>query len=174
MPAKTLEPYLEKWALPACPPEKLAYFAGFFDGEGCIQFHRNTCAARTTSKEAGTGLSINAVNTVQAPLEEMQHYFGGTIHTKIIDARFNKKPSFCWMLHGKKAAFFLNQIVEHLLIKRQQAEAALLFAETFFADWRHVKQRGWPLTEEARTLRRLTFRAHRRAINSGRSFAWQL
>lgn len=154
-------------------PDRLAYLAGFFDGEGCIQLHKANASGRARSKAAGTALSISVVNTVIAPLYEAQAYFGGTVRRKV-PSKCGRKPVFYWMLHGKKAAHFLSQIVAHLVVKKQQAEAALTFAETYFMPWRHSERVGFPLTAEALILRKIAFRAFRAAINPNREVSWQL
>ena len=175
MPAQTIATYLAQWKLPACPTEKLAYLAGFFDGEGCIQLVQTPARKRSRNPEGGVGLTVVVVNTDQVPLELAQRYFAGTIRKKKMSQCGRTQPYY-WMLHGKKAAYFLSQIRDHLTTKQQQADAVLLFAETYFSAWRHCEQPGWPLTSEAIQLRRLSFFAFRQAMNAktGRGISWTI
>ena len=176
MPAQTLAPYLAKWKLPACPADRVAYFAGFFDGEGCIQLTRTPARNRTKNPEGGVGLTTVVVNTARAPLEEMQLYFGGTIHAKTKSVT-GWRQAYYWMLHGKRAAYFVAAIRDSLVTKQKQADAVLVFAETYFASWRHCEQRGWPLTAQAVQLRRAAFFAFRDTMmrdGLGRGISWAI
>jgi hypothetical protein len=154
--------------------ERLAYFAGFFDGEGCIQLCRTTARNRIKNPIGGVTIGTTVVNTERPPLELMQSVFGGTIHNKTKGYK-SRYGAYYWMIHGKKAAPFLAAILPYLIIKRDQAEAALVFAETYHNPWRDMTS-GRPLSEQGRRLRTIAFRAFRRAMDDklGRGISWAI
>lgn len=72
-----------------CRGEDIAYVAGLFEGEGCIQ---------PMPKNGRVAVRLVIKMTDLDPLERVQSIFGGTIrgpyqHTK-------GKPSYCWALAG--------------------------------------------------------------------------
>ena len=136
---------------------------------------RTAARNRARNPEGGIGITTLTVNTDRPVLEGMQKYFGGTIHDKTMSEYGVRKPYY-WMLHGKKAAHFLASIYDYLVIKKDQATAAILFAETYFAGWRHCERAGWPLTPPAIKLRRITFTGFRAAMDAklGRGISWHI
>lgn len=152
-----------------------AYAAGLFDGEGCVQIVRTPAHKRVRHKEAGLGLTANVVNTDRPVLEWLQERWGGNLQRKVISpgTLTRVRPDY-WILHGKRAGYFLTCIQPYSKIKLRQIEAVLLFAETYFRDWRHMGEPGWRLTDEARHLRRMAFRGFRTAMDSqtGRGLSW--
>jgi hypothetical protein len=153
--------------------ENLAYFAGFFDGEGCIQIVRTGSRNRIANPVGGLTINTIVVNTDPLPLEAMRCCFGGTIHRKT-KGKFARYESLYWMLHGKKAAPFLQSILPYLITKQLQAEAALAFAETYHNAWRRSDAVGRPISEDGLRLRRIAFYAFRRAMDAhlGRGISW--
>lgn len=152
-----------------------AYAAGLFDGEGCVQLVRTPARDKVVHKEAGVGLTINLVNTDRPVLEWLASRWGGRIFKKTISegTLTRVKPDY-WMLHGKNAGFFLSCIEPYSKIKLRQIQSVMMFAETYFNDWRYCERPGWPLTPEARHLRRMAFRSFRTAMDSqtGRGISW--
>lgn len=94
--------------------EKLAYIAGFVDGEGCI-------------RAAGDylGLSMQVSNTVRAPLLFMQEVFGGSVRgygtpKKTASGRMGKR-AYLWSIHGESAVKVLLALLPYLIVKKQEA-----------------------------------------------------
>lgn len=171
----SIDQYLVKWNLPSNTDTELAYFAGLFDGEGCIQLCRTTSRNWVSRPEGGVGLFVNLVNTCREPMELLRERFGGSVSQKIKSPGSpSKRRADYWLLSGKRAAHFLHSIHPFLRIKREQAEAVLVFAETYFNQWRHPKVRGWPLTNEAVHLRVIAYRAYRKAMLLGRPRIWAI
>lgn len=171
-----IKDYLLKWNLPPCNDLELAYFAGFFDGEGCIQLRGPSKTGRQIETIGGVTLSANVVNTSLTILQQFKENFGGGIYGKPLDkvAHPFRHDTHYWIVNGRQAGYFLSLIAPHLRVKRLQAEAAISFAETFFNDWRHMARAGWPLTEQALKLRTVSFKAFRTAMNSARALSWEL
>jgi len=105
-------------------PIRLAYLAGFFDGEGSISV--TSCS---------TSLKIVVTNTDRRAVNLFQKAFGGAIHTQDRSA-INRKTCYQWYMHGKKAGYVLNALLPHLVVKKRRAEIALIFLETYWPAWR--------------------------------------
>ena len=90
--------------------EKIAYTAGFFDGEGYV----------------GLGfrerIEIRIVQTDKLVLEQLQHWWGGNIyiHTKKSKIR---KTAYVWiLLEREKVNTFIESIYPYLKVKKQQID----------------------------------------------------
>jgi len=90
----------------------LQYAAGFFDGEGCVNFSR----VRTSIFPR-----ILVVNTNLEVLQEFQKKFGGDI-SKLSRAKNSWKVAYQWRLSWATAVDFLEKIYPYLKIKTQQVE----------------------------------------------------
>ena len=90
---------------------ELAYLAGFFDGEGCVNFtrSRNTIYPR-----------VLIVNTNLEVLEEIQAEWGGDIHKASRQAGW--KQSYQLRISWSKAVALLEAIQPFLRLKHRQAE----------------------------------------------------
>jgi hypothetical protein len=93
--------------------EELAYFAGLFDGEGCVGF------ARVRSSYF---VRVLVVNTNREVLEYLQECFGGDI--KAHRRKSGWKQSWQWRLSWSAAINFLELIEPWLRIKENQAHLA--------------------------------------------------
>lgn len=95
-----------------------AYIAGFFDGEGCIGIYKNG--------KQSHHLRIQLVQNKSAKVTEafilLQAHFGGSFKGHNSP---NGRQRYNWQLNSDKAVAFLQMILPHLIIKRQQAEFAL-------------------------------------------------
>lgn len=158
--------------LPDPPVESCAYVAGFFDGEGCIQIAKTSSMSVSNHVVGGLGLIVNVVNTNLEVIRSIQEKFGGTLIPK--SDRRRTRPAYYLVFSGKNAAWFLHCLLPYLIVKRKQAEAALVFAETYFASWRNSASKGRPLTQEAVKLRLISFRAFRAAMQetTSRKMDW--
>jgi hypothetical protein len=155
--------------------DELAYLAGFFDGEGCISISRS----QRRGGPQNLTLTLYITNHNATPLKLAQKIFGGSILTRLPKVAHRRRlVSYVLCLHGFRAGEFLSATLPWLTVKREQAEAAILFAETFSSAWkeekRYARSRGFAPTAEALQLRRIAFRAFRCAINQqgGRGLTW--
>lgn len=96
--------------------DELAYIAGIFDGEGCINF---------TSQKGFAYPRVIVANTDYRIIQHFSKCFGGAI-VKLKKTNDKWKDSWQWILTWSSAIDFLEQIHPWLIIKRQQAE--LVFA----------------------------------------------
>jgi hypothetical protein len=120
--------------------ETLAYVAGLFDGEGCVNFTQ-AGAQRTWV------IRVMIRNTDRKVIDYLQVLFGGRIETKALH-RDNPtwKASYCWRLDWDMAINFLVAIEPWVRIKREQ----ILVARFWDALRNRNKKR--PTNEEKQTV----------------------
>lgn len=89
-----------------------AYAAGFLEADGCIHVTKGTACVRV-------------VNRNLAVLFWYKERYGGYVRSKV-------KPEGCWEwnIHSDAAIDFLDQVYEHLLFKKPQADLLYEFFET--------------------------------------------
>jgi hypothetical protein len=92
----------------------LAYVAGLFDGEGCVNFSRN---------RSGCFIRVFVTNTNRELLESLQEKFGGDI-AKLSGRKKGWKQAYVWRIAWTKAVEFLDKIQPYLCNKWRQAEVA--------------------------------------------------
>lgn len=97
----------------ACQPDELAYWAGFFDGEGCVQIEH------TQTRPMVYRLSVSVGQTQRAVLVAMAERFGGSVRNEPRSSRH--KPAWRWQLSGPRAALFLGAVQPYLRVKARQA-----------------------------------------------------
>lgn len=90
------------------------YFAGFFDGEGCITI------------STGGKVQVSITQKDKTPLEIAKTIYGGTIGLK--DRKFTH--IFCWRLSSAKDIYsFLNFIYPHSIVKKKEIEIGIQIAK---------------------------------------------
>lgn len=99
------------------------WLAGFLDGEGCFQFHKNRCVIQTVQKDAW-------------PLMKAHRIAGGTFY-RVRNDRFGKQRLYFMLsMTGKRAAGVMMTLYSLLSPRRQRKIADCL------AQWRIVLNRG--------------------------------
>jgi hypothetical protein len=113
-----------KYAVETYPPkEEASYWAGLFDGEGCvgiIKYH---------GRIGGLKVSLGQKGTLLPYL--MRGKFGGTVSV------YKAKQFFLWNASGKDALRFLQWISSHSILKKAQID----FAITYYKEY--VNSRGF-------------------------------
>lgn len=96
----------------------LAYIAGVFDGEGCVNLGKcgNTYKAR-----------ITIGNTNEWLIQRFKFQFGGNI--RMNKGRDNRKDFWIWSLNCQQSARFLKLILPYLTIKRPQAQLLIEYEQ---------------------------------------------
>jgi hypothetical protein len=97
---------------------KIAYIAGFFDGEGCVRLKQSN------QNESSYYVIAHITNTNQMILEQVQDLFGGTIR---MQEKGVNKTIFNWQITSSEAADFLTTISPFLQEKKTQALLAIKF-----------------------------------------------
>lgn len=97
---------------------RVAYIAGFFDGEGCIRIKK--------ANQGGNSYYIIAhiTNTYRKTLEDVKELFGGQIR---IQERGKNKTVYNWCITSDEAQDFLTILTPFLKEKRKQAIEAIRF-----------------------------------------------
>jgi hypothetical protein len=99
---------------------ELSYFAGFFDGEGCILMSKR--------KEGTLRIMIEVANTCAPILKRFQNHFGGKFyHCPSAEVRI---PLYKWRLNAiDDCLSCLRQLSPLLIDKQAQAEIAIKWLE---------------------------------------------
>jgi hypothetical protein len=100
--------------------QQLSYFAGFFDGEGCVTFNK---VLRKSGNVFYT-LVVHIKNCNPYPLIELQKVFEGSIY-KESERGQNHRTTYRWMVTGLKGVLFLIAIKDLLIIKAEEADLAI-------------------------------------------------
>ena len=96
------------------------YAAGFFDGEGCINF--------SSDRYGKPFIRILVVNTDVSVLELFKDRWQGNI-TANKRHKDNWKQSYTWRLSHAKAYDFIREIQPFLVVKKRQSQFALDFSQ---------------------------------------------
>lgn len=99
----------------------LAYMAGFFDGEGCVNMARS-------ARGNGCFPRVLLVNTNREILEAFRAVYGGDIKS-ISHRKEGWKPSWIWRLSHSRAIKFLDDIYPWLILKHEQVLTAICWDE---------------------------------------------
>ena len=101
------------------PTKILVYFAGHFDGEGCITM-------RHRPNKGIQRLSISVTGNFKKTLEDYKHYFGGAVRS--IPHSSKNKLLYEWYVGSfSDMYFFLSHLKPFLKEKREQANVALQY-----------------------------------------------
>jgi len=106
---------------------KLAWAAGFIDGEGYVTIERRTRFSKRTNENTlyhSLKLGVNHVHP--APIDELVGLFGGNVR---YDAKVkgNRKPRYSWTLPPRLSKEVIIQIMPYLRNKKNVASLALEF-----------------------------------------------
>lgn len=112
------------------PPREteIAYFAGIFDGEGCIQIKKNKPTAKL--KNPTYCLHICVGNTDARMILFINNIFPSYVQNRC-EKRANRRRQFLWVANGYYASLILQKILPFLIIKKDQAEVFIKCAKTF-------------------------------------------
>ncbi len=102
----------------------IAYFAGVFDGEGCIIIHKSKSKAK--SPNYSYVAEVNLANTNEWIVRQFHFSFGGGCYLRKKQGEHTRQI-WAWQIGANKAADFLEIILPYLRIKKAQAEIALGF-----------------------------------------------
>ncbi len=99
---------------------KIAYIAGFFDGEGCVRIKK--------SNQSGNSyyIWVAITNTNFSILEFVQEFFGGKINRV---KRGKGKIIYHYLITSDEACDFLKTLLYFLKEKKEQAMLAIWFHE---------------------------------------------
>ena len=114
---------------PVICDEDARYFAGFFDGEGCIAILRHATLV-PPAVNLRYFMVITVTNTHQGIMEWLHQTFGGNIKRY---KRTTQQPTHAdawkWTAMSQDAAHILRAVLPYLKVKYAQAEVALEFQD---------------------------------------------
>ena len=111
---------------------RLAWAAGFIDGDGFITIQRRNQKVKETVYTS-LYLRVGACQAQQAPLQELQSLFGGSIRVKNSGPNregYNRKEQWIWTLSCNQAMEALVQLIPYLIHKKEVAQLAVEFQQT--------------------------------------------
>jgi hypothetical protein len=107
------------------------YIAGFFDGEGCIDFQFYKPGKGNPSYVFVPRVRIGLAACGLEVLQMFHNTFGGSL-CKRESKNQDWQDSYSWELTGyRRVCSFLRNIIKHLIIKKEQAKL-ILWLETNF------------------------------------------
>ena len=109
-----------------------SYFAGLFDGEGCVGVYK--CKR---NKYTRYDLKVYVKMTNLTPIRLLRSFYGGSITIPKITG--NRKKTFCWQASNLLAARFLKSILRFLRVKDSLAALALNFQTNLISDSNRMK-----------------------------------
>lgn len=104
--------------------EIIAYAAGLFDGEGCVDIYKASLSK--ASKSPSYMLRVNIVQKDGRIMNWLEEHFDGYVAKDFHGGYYIYK----WELRSQAAKRFLLIIFPFVKIKKEQVELAILFEET--------------------------------------------
>ena len=95
-------------------PQELEYFAGFFDGDGCVRANKMGRSCSLAVAQSIDGIAV---------LLHLRRAFGGSIY-RFRDGKGLSKPMLTWILYGSGARRAATLLAPHSIVKRKQLEIA--------------------------------------------------
>lgn len=124
---------------------EIAYAAGFFDGEGHIRITKH-------SKRGSYTLQLSAVQATLDPLPLFERVFGGTINRRLVKYRQTPRAIYTWQASSGVAELALRRMLPYLIAKKDEAELALSFRETFRPQFGNRSKTAPEVEEKRRAL----------------------
>ena len=135
---------------------EIAYLAGFFDADGCVNITKSKIKQRKTPRHQ---LQVVFAQSDKPFLEDLKQLTGiGGVY-RLPDIEFQTKTRYSWHMTGKQAAGILSAMLPHLRVKRKQAELGLALQATKAVNYRRKGTPDPVLEERDRILEQ--FRATR-------------
>ena len=123
-------------------PQRLAWAAGFFDGEGSIGIYER-------NQGRYSRLTSDISQRDPRPLLIFKEMFGGNIR-KWDDRRGDNAVIWHWTISSRRAAIALETMLPYLILKRERAELALAYQKLM-----KYEKRNYGLTQEDLEARRI-------------------
>lgn len=116
------------------------YFAGLFDGEGCISINHT----KRKNRQDTYDLRCTVNMTDPAPILKLKEIYGGSFFIELPKKRGHHTSRFSlyrWNVGGELGENFIKSILPYCLNKRPQLELGLKFRQT-------IQDRNYRLTKE--------------------------
>ena len=131
---------IKRHKLESISETELAYIAGFFDGEGTVGVYARKARARNKSYWS-LYIIISQVNPI--PLIKIRDLFGGGIYSAPQKTPTGEEAKLIWKwtISDRKAEYFLRNIIDYLIVKKEEATLALAFMDI-------PRKQGKPASEQ--------------------------
>jgi hypothetical protein len=128
------------------------YIAGLFDGEGTIDFHKTLRHPESEGFNLSLRIRVTLTEKSRFVLDSLFASFGGHLEfrdkAKIYSDHPNWQPAVTWNLSGSRAYGLLQNIVQHLQIKQNQAR----FGMAYYSNAYDRTIKGKHLSDEERAI----------------------
>jgi len=122
------------------PDTTIAYFAGLFDGDGCIGLNQNGKFTR---------FSIQIDNSDPRVIEDLHLAFGGG-KTRFKYMKWDRFM-YRWVAYGKRGELILKTLYPYLRIKKEQAALTFLYRQ--YTGRRNCTKQRKEIVDKARALK---------------------
>jgi hypothetical protein len=102
--------------------QDIIWFAGFFDGEGCVTIQRRIQLG------GGWHLSVIMPNSACQLMYTLPSLFGGSCHEQKLQSHQNLRQ-VRWRASGRQAGIILKVLLPYLRVKHRQAALGIEFQE---------------------------------------------
>lgn len=128
----------------------LAWAAGLFDGEGCVNAHWSP-PSQEGSFGRSVALDVQVVMTDERPIQRLAALFGGRVRTYKASSSDGRplRMRFAWYRHGRHAVAFLVAVLPYLIVKREVAEIGIELGRGHHGD---PSTRSYPRMRRRRVL----------------------
>lgn len=109
-------------------PEQVGWTAGVVDSEGCISAYGQDRKGRSGKIWS---LRVMVANTDIRMIHRFEELWGGKMRHHGEPRKDTHTQCWLWEVCGKEAGEFLSLIRRELVVKREQADLAIEFAELF-------------------------------------------
>ena len=129
--------------------DALSYLACLVDTEGCITI--------SNGRKWHYQLIVRVAMYDKEPMELMVDTFGGSVKPT---NRQDKKPCWCYTATGERALTIVVELIPYLLVKRKEAEIAIIF-QGGMVSYKHSKK---TIPQEEIDFRDLCFQKMQEAV----------
>ncbi len=134
------------------PQADIAYAAGFFDGEGCVQLYMRPSGRDRNCLRC----SLSAAGSDGRPLYWLVERWGGTVKWDASEKRITtgRRPIGNWHIFGNQAEVFARDVLPYLIVKREQMDLWLeARALLQHKGWKKGQAHSTRITEPQREMR---------------------
>ncbi len=112
--------------------EKLIYFAGIIDGEGCIGIELQSANGKSRKVDYYIP-RLAVINTCYPLIEWIINVFGGKHHIR--KKENGRKLIYVWNIFGKDLEDIIRAIEPYLIVKKEAAKLILEYRATICDEW---------------------------------------
>ena len=110
------------------------YIAGLLDGEGCFDFQCINNKQYPGRPYITPRVRITMTEPAKNIIEQLKLQFGGHVEVRVPQ---NKvwSTAYTWAINGKRARPFLQNVKNHLILKKEQAKLQIYMIDNLMGKW---------------------------------------